>query len=328
MPKTLKKMKTARIIIMLLIIGSVMFTKSQANAHPEKAASPTLIKDTTKKASPASPQASVIKGSMKPYLGNTYIFDRNFQVYGCNAVGQIISNAPIIIYKHFLFQVVDVYIVNKETFLVIKFNEWSKSDYTDRLAYNFNPTVSGNDNSGAAQELLAKQKETEENAKYFVISQTDFSSVCSQYISPRATSITFGTFTTPFKFRPTKSLFASDLTLGTVAYFNLKLNDNLSYGLATGISLTSVTLDSLSTNGKVKTTSDRPALTPSESLVVTYKGISFTIGTGIDYINKTSEAESSWIFNGKPWIGFGIGVNLFGTTPGSNTTTADSNQSK
>ncbi|WP_295671656.1 hypothetical protein [uncultured Mucilaginibacter sp.] len=346
-----------KILAIILLLGSVAFAKAQTIPQPTKTASSKTTKDTTKKVSSTSIKDTTKKGSstsiddttkkgspasspdtlgsMKPYLGNTYIFDRNFPVYGCDAVGHSINGIAVYIYKHSLFQVVDVYIVKKVTYLVIKFNEWHKSDYNNRLTFNLNPTKAGNLADSAVsklsdntKKLLAMQKVTDENAKYFVISETDFTSVCSQYTSPRSASLTFGTFTTPFKFRPTKSLFTSDLSLGTVAYYNLKVNEDVSYGVAFGVSLTSVTLDSLSTNGKVKSSSDRPALTPSASFVITVKGISFTIGAGIDYINKTTAVERSWVFNNKPWIGFGIGLNLFGATPSNNTTTPNSKQSK
>ena len=263
---------------------------------------------------------------MQAYKGKTYIFDTDFPVYSCDALGANQSDSSITVYQGYLFKVVNVYIANAVTYLIIKFNQWPKSDFKHRLTYNVKPSGNLAALSDLDKKIQAKQVAAEENTIYFVIRQSDFASACSEYTSPRSVTVTFGTFTTPFKFRPTKSLFTSDLTLGTVVYINLKYNDSFSHGLAVGISLTSVMLDSLSTNGKVTSSSDRPALTPSLSYVLTYKGISFTLGAGIDYINKTTPLERSWIFNNKPWIGFGIGVNLFGSTTGNNTTPANTTQ--
>ena len=61
-----------------------------------------------------------------------------------------------------------------------------------------------------------------------------------------------------------------------------------SYGAVPGISLSSVTLDSLFTNDTVRTNTDRPAFIPSFSAVLSYSAISHTVCLGVGYINKTS----------------------------------------
>jgi len=300
-------MKTL-LVLVILLLGSTIFARAQT------------VKDTTtaqttlnKNALTANPQ-----GSMTAYKGKTYIFDSNHDLWTCDAAGYSSASDSIkIAFKGYLFQVVSVFVDSKTstTELVIKFQNFPRNDPDHRNMYNLLPSHKDD------------PKITNENSRYFVISQNDFSTICSEYISPHSTTVTFGTFTTPFKFRPTKSLFTSDLTLGTVAYLNLKFSDALSYGVAAGISLTSVTLDSLSTKGKTRSSSDRPALTPSFSYVLSYNNVSFTFGVGIDYINKTTDIERSWIFNGKPWFGFGIGLNLFGAS-NSNSTAANSGQKK
>ncbi len=149
------------------------------------------------------------------------------------------------------------------------------------------------------------------NKNYFLLKKVDMKNSCSEYTPVANNTLDFGTFTTPFKFRPTKSLFTNNLSLGTSIIYQNKFLTDWSYGGVGGISLTSVSLDSLSTNYKVKTSTDRPALTFSLGGIVSYKTINFTLGLGWDYINKTSIVEQSWIFQGKPWIGFGIGNSLF-----------------
>ncbi len=167
------------------------------------------------------------------------------------------------------------------------------------------------------------------NGRYFRLKKEDVANNFSDVNSNRIYLFQFGSFTTPFKFRPTKSLFTNNLSLGTSLSYLHPLpgkGKDWSIGFVGGISLTSVTLDSLSTNYKVKTSTDRPALTPSFSALIAYKNINITFGFGADYINRTSIVEKSWIFNGKPWIGFGIGINLFNSSNTGNSTTPTTDQ--
>ncbi len=151
------------------------------------------------------------------------------------------------------------------------------------------------------------------NGKYYLIEKDTYpmGKYWADNMDDPKFTVNFGTLVTPFKFRPTKSLFTSNLNLGSMANFQLETGRGWSVGALLGISLSQVTLDSLSTNYKVKTTTDRPALTPSFSFMTSNGKVDFTLGFGIDYINRTSIIEQSWIFNGKPWIGFGIGISLF-----------------
>jgi hypothetical protein len=156
------------------------------------------------------------------------------------------------------------------------------------------------------------------NGKYFLISKNDMTNNVRDYFDVNTIQFTYGVLSMPFKFRPTKSIVTNNLSLGSSVYGQFPGYGAWGYGGVLGLSLSSVTLDSLSTSGKVKTNTDRPAFTPSLSFVASHGNLSLIFGAGVDIINKTSEIEKSWIFNGKPWIGFGIGINLF-TVSNTNT---------
>jgi hypothetical protein len=273
----------------------------------------------------AAPAATPPTCSMNTYKGS-YIFNANIKLGTCDAVGGNISAAPtIVIYQGSVFVVSGLTATCQ---LIIKFLPFKP--LPKRLTYNIvqsnrpqaqvqiqSPTLT------AEQSTLAKAPITDDNTQYFLLNQSDFAGICSPFTPKSIFSITLGTFTTPFKFRPTKSIFTNSLSLGAAAYFNWAIGTNNSIGFVAGISATSVTLDSLSTKGTIRTDTERPALTPSLSFVYTYKMINFTLGTGIDYVNKTSVVERSWIFNGKPWIGFGIGISLFSASSPAGSTTQD-----
>jgi hypothetical protein len=51
-----------------------------------------------------------------------------------------------------------------------------------------------------------------------------------------------------------------------------------------------------------------------------YQYDKFQVGlfSGLDYIDQSSNVI--WAYQGKPWVGFAIGVSLFGENKSSNTT--------
>ena len=225
-----------------------------------------------------------------------YIFNGNVLIYECNAVGVKVSEDAIIAHQGNRFY--------------IRAINYTSGDFTIQFL-NFTDT-----------------KSISLNGKYFLLSKADMEHSCSDNTDASKWVINYGALIIPFKFRPTKSLFTSNLNLGSSIYFQYKMSPDWAHGVVVGISLSSVTLDSLSTRYKIKTNTDRPAFTPSLSYVISYKNISFTAGVGTDIINKTSIIEKSWIFNGKPWIGFGIGINLFSSGGPTSNTTPTKDQTK
>ena len=257
--------------------------------------------------------AIITSCSMTPYAGKSYVFNGNVQIVECDAVGHSISANPANAIKGSVFDVVSI--ISPDCDLVIQFHVWKNIDPTSfikRQMYNYKST---------ADKDVSTITKSNDNIRYFILKKNDMINICSEYVNPRTPTVAFGTFSMPFKFRPSKSNFTSNLSLGTSVYVNSQLTTNSSCGFVVGLSLSSVSLDSLSTNGKIKTSSDRPAITPSFSLVYAYKNINFIFGVGADYINKTSAIEQNWIYNGKPWLGFGIGINLFSAASTQTTTT-------
>ena len=252
------------------------------------------------------------------YKGKTYIFDQNQIITESNAVGKY-KTRPTTAYKGSRFTVEHVDSLTGE--LTIKFLPWkpmakkntdtlsySKLKLNNRLTYNYKQEPG---------KSTAFPKDPTDNTRYFSMTNGQAYSSISAYVEDTKWNISLGMLTTPFKLRPTNSIFTSNLNLGTAISVQYKVNDDFAWGGIMGISVSSITMDSASTKGHVITTTDRPALTPSINSLISYKNINVTLGVGIDYINKTTVTERSWIYNGKPWIGFGIGVSLFNST-GSN----------
>ena len=184
--------------------------------------------------------------------------------------------------------------------VVIKFINWKK-DSTNRVTYNF-------------------KSPQDKTPFFFSLDSTTFANSCSEYTYVGNWDITFGTFTTPFKFRHNPLLFTNNLNLGTSICFQVKKGPNWSLGFVGGLSLSSITLDNFSTKGAVPSSTERPAVTPSLNLMIGYKNINLMFGLGWDYINKTSPLEESWIYNGKHWVGVGVGISLFNSNPATAST--------
>jgi hypothetical protein len=285
----------------LLLIFFLIFSGSSCFAH-------SLYKDTTAK-----------KTSIQSYKNKTYIFDGNLKIGKCDAIGNPLPGT-VIAYKGSLFTVVHS---NDTThYLTIAFVPYIRNTEKQSI-YNYR------DLKSLPKTRAERSNISQSNIQYFLLKENDFTGSASEYMHTPYFDVSFGTLVTPIKFRPTKSLWTSNLSLGASVNIKHQINDNSALGGILGFSITSVSLDSASTNYKVKTSTDRPAYTPSLSFVYSYKNVNFLAGIGFDFINKTSIVEQSWIFSGKPWLGFGIGVNLFTANSGTpNKTTSTGDQGK
>lgn len=237
------------------------------------------------------------------YFGKTYIFNYYEKIIKCDQLGENLGKNKTALIGS-LFSVVRV--LDKS--IVIKFNNWNS------------------DTSNTNKENRVKYEEYNGDLTFFILDKENFQKSCSEYI--KKWDITFGTFTTPFKIRTKPFLFTTDLNLGASISFRRRFCQDFFWGGILGLSLSSVKLDSLSTNGFVKTPTDRPAITPTINALIGYKNINLMVGVGIDYISQTSKIEGSWVYHKKPWFGVGIGVSLFNKQTDGNVTAVNAGQNK
>ena len=170
------------------------------------------------------------------------------------------------------------------------------------------------------------------NNMQFFIPLKDFNDNCES-IYPKAHSFTWGFLTLPIKarFGNAKGPFT----------FEEKVNFGISLGIKFqhvskvykasnilgGISVSGVKIDN--TTNVATTTSASPAASSSASALSFSGGYmfqydTFQVGvfTGFDFTSQTPNLN--WAYQGKPWIGFAIGVSLFGESK----TAASTNQSQ
>jgi hypothetical protein len=205
-----------------------------------------------------------------------------------------------------------------------KYNEWlqkciddsARVDKENENFYQYNVKYFDKSGKKIKDEALSNK-----NTKFFRLKKRDFDNSCKEHVPVKLWpkwDFTYGPLTVPFKirnfFNSGSLAFTPNLSLGGAIYGQYKITKDLSIGGVAGISVSSITLDSVSTKGVVKTSSTgntRPSLTMTAQILIAYKSINVIAGVGFDFIDIASPIERSWIYQGKPWFGLGIGVNLF-----------------
>lgn len=173
--------------------------------------------------------------------------------------------------------------------VVIRFWEWEKTSIDKQLEYNYTDA-------------------SKSDLRYFLLSKTYFN---SPRVVPRYTmkaSFTAGTVVIPVKIRSKPFDFSTDVTLGPTAGVRWGIspytNTNF-FSAMLGFGVTHVTLDSLSTQGAIDQTADRPALTLSLGGVLEFSNAQVGFFMGWDRISRNQEEK--WIYQGKPWFSIGLG---------------------
>jgi len=306
---------------------------------------------------------------MSKYRGKSFVFQRPIRVMETNAVGEIIakSRQPIAP-KGTTFTVEGI---TKNGGLIISFWIWTLNEPLSKNLDSFeegSPDSAGkaklmqalidSANTKAKQETLAEQLDVvakrksfnfkkytglqyvpvsrdtvNDNRRYFTIGKDTLTQYCEEYKKVKTWNINYGALATTFKLRFRRFSFSDNLSLGGAIYYQRKMKRDTAWtwGFIGALSLSSVTLDSSTTNLHTKplltTSTSRPAFSPSVHYAITYKNIDLTVGIGWDLLSKPTSAatatatnpEAGWIYNNKPWLGIGIGFNLFSTSTAKGT---------
>lgn len=123
-----------------------------------------------------------------------------------------------------------------------------------------------------------------------------------------------GVMLLPIKMRPGGDgrgfAFSRDVTIGTVAgpRWRLSATRDLFMSLVGGAGIAAVSLDSASTAGKVKETTDRAAVALALGTMVEVNRFQIGLLFGWDRISDPN--QNDWIYQGKRWISLGLGYSL------------------
>lgn len=161
--------------------------------------------------------------------------------------------------------------------------------------------------------------------KYFIIDRYDLDSNSIKVFSRsfRSTIFSIGVVTMPTKLRMGKNFdFQGNLSLGTTAGGKMRISKyNSNYlNILFGASISTVSLDSFSTKGKVpgQPISNVAVFSPSIGFVFEFSNAQAGIFYGWDFLNKSSQNKYEWIYNKKPWISIGFGFSILSINSESN----------
>jgi len=145
--------------------------------------------------------------------------------------------------------------------------------------------------------------------RYFLLPKASLA-MFAQVLAPKYTPL-LGAAVLPFKLRPQRGDFTDDLTLTGMAGWNLSFKRNKEHGIAlvVGLGLAKVEVDSATTRGEFDEVTQLSAISPSLGLVYHWHRMQIGVFSGADWVARAQ--GKVWIYQGKPWLAFGIGAAIF-----------------
>lgn len=124
-------------------------------------------------------------------------------------------------------------------------------------------------------------------------------------------SPTFGALVLPVKLRPQNGVVTKDISLGSVGGIRWQPRRRLDFYIAAtvGLAITSITVDSASTNGKFKSKTESAGMTVPIGIMVQWEKVQWGIFTGWDMLFDTN--KNDWKYQGKQWFSMGVGIGLY-----------------
>jgi hypothetical protein len=145
--------------------------------------------------------------------------------------------------------------------------------------------------------------------RYFLIKKDNLANQANE-LKQTVTPV-MGAATLPFKWRHQTGDFNKDITLSGLGGISLNSNrvQDFHLNVLVGIGISSVTLDSSNTEGKVKESMEGSAITIPFGIVAEWKKAQIGVFTGWDFISNRN--SNNWIYHRKNWISIGIGYSIF-----------------
>lgn len=202
--------------------------------------------------------------------------------------------------------------LDNEQGYVIKFWSWkADQDSTKKALAADVATGDPNRLNNAQKAARFNEKQDGDHVRYFLLSKSDlekFAIVKSAQLSPIG-----GVVALPFKLRPQYGDISTDLSIAGMYGSNLLANKlgDFKAGVLIGLGVTSITVDSTSTDGKTTQSSDRFGYTLSTGLLVQWHTLQLGAVIGWDHLSRADRKQTGWLYHGAPWLGFGIGAAIF-----------------
>ncbi|GAB4023723.1 hypothetical protein GCM10028808_74820 [Spirosoma migulaei] len=154
--------------------------------------------------------------------------------------------------------------------------------------------------------------------RFFLIAKSDLDSNCVKVFATWFNSATFtlGLVTMPMKLRLGPNFdFQGNLSLGTTAGGKMRISKYSSnyLNVMLGLSLSTVSLDSFSTGGRIsgQPLTNIAVFSPSLGAVLEFGKAQIGAFLGWDLLNKSTKSKYDWIYDRKPWLSVGFGFSIF-----------------
>jgi hypothetical protein len=159
---------------------------------------------------------------------------------------------------------------------------------------------------------LSPLDEEPDSYRYFTISQSHFL-FKARPLSQSRYALSLGNIISPLKIRLLPFDFSRDLMIGSTIglRYQPSATRTLSCNLLLGLGLSQNSIDSFSTNGKVRNPADVLTFTPSLGCVVEFGQAQLGLFTGWDVMAHNNSFRKEWIYSRQPWLGLGVGYAIF-----------------
>lgn len=219
------------------------------------------------------------------------------------------------------------YVIRFEAYSTNKgvFEKQSHHEENLRKAMKFNFVApAGTTNNFQSSDNKASLVKNLLSEAFFIVSEQGLKDFAYVY-NPRSNyEFSYGTISYLARIRPrvddTPGKWSTDFNLGLTAGIRGNYGKNVGVSLLFGISITKVVLDSFSTRGYVRTTSEKPSFTPSLNALISYRNFTIGFGAGMDWISENTE---NWLYNRRLFFAVGFGINIFSSSADSDTTVDD-----
>lgn len=239
-------------------------------------------------------------------LSKVYILTQPARLTKCNAVGEPDGTRTEIALRGYEF-VIDV--VRASDF-VIHFIKWRKDVDLNNQFYNTKSRERGQSNIPTQPDV------------FFILPLTDFNKSIMKFAKA---PFAVGVLVIPIKMRFGNGdqdiaenrryfTFESAVSVGLSIGINIKLDSSKftaknHLAILTGVSLSSVPVDSFTTKGYLSSSTNSASIT--WHVGVLYQVDNFQIGlfAGMDFL--AGELGRQWKYRNKPWFGLGLGYSMF-----------------
>ena len=150
------------------------------------------------------------------------------------------------------------------------------------------------------------------NYRYFIISKSHFL-FKARPLSRSRYALSLGNIISPLKIRLYPFDFSRDLMIGSTIGLRYQPSASraLSCNLLLGLGLSQNSIDSSTTNGRLRIPTDVLTFTPSLGCVVEFGQAQLGLFTGWDVMAQNTPYRKEWIYSRQPWLALGVGYAIF-----------------